>query len=56
MSMHPRRESRIPERTVRVARVAFPKGNDYMTLRDELETISPIASFGAAVFAPGAVG
>jgi transposase len=45
MSMHPRRESRIPEETVRVARAAFPKGNDYMTLRDELETIYTDSQF-----------
>ncbi len=26
----------IPEETVRIARAAFPKGNAYMKLRDEL--------------------
>ncbi len=29
----------IPEMTVKVARAAFPKGNPYLTLRDELGTI-----------------
>ncbi len=39
MSMHPRPNTDIPEETVRVARAAFPKGNPYVTLRNELETI-----------------
>jgi transposase len=39
MSLHPKPETSLPEETVRVARAAFPKGNVYMTLRDELETI-----------------
>jgi len=26
----------IPEQTVKVAKAAFPKGNTYMTMRDEL--------------------
>jgi transposase len=29
----------VPEETARVARAAFPKGNPYLTLRDELTTI-----------------
>lgn len=29
----------VPEETVRVARAAFPKGNVYLTIRDELGTI-----------------
>jgi transposase len=29
----------VPEDTVRVARVAFPDGNPYLRLRDELGTI-----------------
>ena len=29
----------IPEETARVARAAFPKGNRYMTMRDELGVI-----------------
>jgi transposase len=39
MSLHPGPETRVPEETIRVARAAFPKGNAFMTLRDELETI-----------------
>lgn len=30
----------VPEATARAARAAFPKGNRYITLRDELEAIS----------------
>jgi transposase len=29
----------MPEMTVKVAQAAFPKGNPYMTLRDELGSI-----------------
>ncbi len=29
----------IPEETIRVARAAFPKGNDYMRMRDEFGTL-----------------
>ncbi|RPI86737.1 MAG: IS1182 family transposase, partial [Chloroflexi bacterium] len=47
MSMHPRPETKVPEETVRVARAAFPKGNDYMILRDELETIYADSQFAA---------
>ncbi len=37
MSLNPEAKGRtIPEETVRVARAAFPKGNPYLTLRDEL--------------------
>ena len=39
MSMHPEPIKEIPQLTVEVARAAFPKGNTYMTLRDELGTI-----------------
>jgi len=37
--MHPQPIKEIPARTAEVARAAFPKGNPYMTLRDELGTI-----------------
>ena len=37
--MHPQPIKEIPQLTVEVARAAFPKGNPYMTLRDELGTI-----------------
>ena len=39
MSLCPRSGSHVPEETARVAQAAFPKGNPYLTLRDELETI-----------------
>ena len=39
MSLCPQPGSHVPEETARVARAAFPKGNSYLTLRDELETI-----------------
>ena len=39
MSLRPRPGSHVPEETARVAQAAFPKGNPYLTLRDELETI-----------------
>jgi transposase len=36
MSMHPQAIGTIPEETVRVAHAAFPRGNPYMTMRDQL--------------------
>ena len=39
MSLHPQPIQEIPALTAEVARAAFPKGNPYMTLRDELGTI-----------------
>lgn len=36
MTLHTRDRFRIPDETARVARAAFPKGNVYMTMRDEL--------------------
>jgi transposase len=45
MSMHPRSISGVPEATARVAQAAFPKGNAYLTLRDELETIYTDSQF-----------
>jgi transposase len=37
MSLHPQPPSpSIPAETARVARAAFPKGNPYLTLRDDL--------------------
>lgn len=39
MTMQPKDNTAIPADTVRVARAAFPKGNAYLKLRDELETI-----------------
>ncbi len=39
MSLKPTPIEPVPEQTVRVARTAFPKGNPYLLLRDELGTI-----------------
>ena len=39
MSLQPRPVPPVPEQTERVARAAFPKGNAYLRLRDELGTI-----------------
>jgi len=39
MSLKPRQIGRVPEQTVRVARAAFPKGNLYLSLRDQLGSI-----------------
>jgi transposase len=39
MSLNPQSSYPIPESTERVARAAFPKGNLYMRMRDELGEI-----------------
>ncbi len=39
MSLKPCPVQPVPEETVRVARAAFPQGNPYLTLRDELGSI-----------------
>lgn len=39
MSLQVRSGSTVPQETARVAQAAFPKGNPYLTLRDELETV-----------------
>lgn len=39
MSMHPQAIGPIPKETVRVARAAFPRGNPYMIMRDQLGTL-----------------
>jgi transposase len=36
-----------PKKTARVARAAFPRGNPYLTLRDELETVYADTLFAA---------
>lgn len=45
MSLCPQPGSHVPEETVRVARAAFPQGNPYLTLCDELETIYADSDF-----------
>jgi transposase len=39
MSLRPESIESVPKQTVRVARTAFPKGNPYLTLHDQLGTI-----------------
>ncbi|HEY6411646.1 MAG TPA: transposase [Ktedonobacteraceae bacterium] len=39
MSLKPQELGPIPEETARVARAAYPKGNVFMRMRDELGTI-----------------
>jgi transposase len=39
MSLHPQEIPPVPEGTVRVAQAAFPRGNVYMRMRDELGAI-----------------
>ncbi len=39
MSLQPMPIAPVPEETVRIARAAFPKGNLYLTIRDEVGTI-----------------
>jgi transposase len=45
MSLDPQTDYPIPEDTQRVARAAFPKGNLYMRMRNELRAIYQDASF-----------
>lgn len=39
MSLRPQTDLAIPDETARIARAAFPKGNAYLTIRDELGTL-----------------
>jgi transposase len=41
MSLNPCPIDPVPQETARVARAAFPTGNRYMTMRDELGVIYP---------------
>src|SRR5207248_8090834 len=45
MSLKPQAISPVPEETARIARAAYPKGNVYMHMRDELGTIYEDESF-----------
>jgi transposase len=47
MSMRPQSIAPIPEETVRVARAAFPHGNLYVTMRDQLGTLYEDQEFAA---------
>jgi transposase len=50
MSLHHELAGPVPEETARVARAAFPKGNPYLRLRDELGTLYEDRTF-APLFA-----
>jgi transposase len=39
MSLHAKLVTVVPEETARVARAAFPQGNLYMRMRDEIGVI-----------------
>lgn len=39
MSMYPEPIFEVPELTAKIAKAAFPKGNRYMKMRDDLGTI-----------------
>ena len=52
MSMRGRMMFDIPEETVQIAQAAFPKGNVYMTMRDELGVVYTDHEF-AGMFAWG---
>ncbi len=47
MSLQPQLIGPVPEETIRVARAAFPKGNLYITLRDEIGTLYSDFDFAA---------
>jgi transposase len=53
MSLHPQEIPPIPEETRRIAQAAFPRGNVYMRLRDELGTIYEDHLFAALYPARG---
>ncbi len=47
MPLQARSGSTVPKETARVAQAVFPKGNPYLTLRDELETVYDDNLFGS---------
>jgi transposase len=47
MSLHPPALTPVPDETARVAHAAFPQGNTYLTLRDELGTLFTDQEFAA---------
>ena len=47
MSLHPQPIPPVPEETARVARIAFPRGNLYLMMRDELGTLFTDNAFAA---------
>lgn len=53
MSLQPQPIKAIPSETVRIAKAAFPKGNPYLTLRDELGSIFADSDFAELFAAVG---
>jgi len=53
MSLHPLAVYLVPEHTARVAHAAFPKGNNYLALRDHLGAIFEDRAFTALFSARG---
>src|SRR6266700_5616791 len=51
MSLQPQMICPVPEETARIARAAYPRGNVYLQLRDELGTIYQDQAF-AHLFSP----
>jgi transposase len=49
MSLQPQAFYAIPEETARVAKAAFPNGNTYMRMRDELGVIYTDQAFAALI-------
>ena len=47
MSLKPSVIEPVPEQTERVARAAFPKGNLYISIRDQLGTLFEDADFSS---------
>ncbi len=45
MSLRPQTVPSVPEETARIARAAFPKGNLYLSMRDELGTLFEDSDF-----------
>src|ERR671915_645228 len=56
MSLRPQPLEPVPDDTARVARAAFPKGNPYLTLRDQLGAIFQDENFAALFPACGQPG
>lgn len=52
MSLQPRTFDPVPAETARVAKAAFPQGNDYMQMRDAFGTFYTDAAF-APLVSPG---
>ena len=49
MSLKTNQMQPVPEEAARVARAAFPKGNAYLTRRDQVGTISTMKTFSISI-------